>query len=113
MEAYNYTTEPTILSDSRVRKKVFAKLVWQEKDLATKMLGFEYSDMLTPNAIYDLENDFPAVFYFCGYFGFALYLLFFCLFYLDNPPRFCPGGAPDKRGRTQKEPRRTFQRKIS
>ena len=52
MEAYNYTTEPTILSDSRVRKKVFAKLVWQEKDFATKMLGFEYSDMLTPNAIY-------------------------------------------------------------
>lgn len=80
MEAYNYTTEPTILSDSRVRKKVFAKLVWQEKDFATKMLGFEYSDMLTLNAIYDLENDFPAVFYFCGYFGFALYLLFFAYF---------------------------------
>lgn len=77
MAAYNYTTEPTILSDSRVRKTTFARLVWEEKDLFTRILGFEYSDMLMGGATYDLENDFPAVYYFCGYGGFALYMLFF------------------------------------
>lgn len=80
MKAYNYTTEPSILSDSRVRKSTFARLVWEEKDLPTRLLGFEYSDMLMGDATYDLENDFPAVFYFCGYLGFGLYLLFFAWF---------------------------------
>lgn len=77
MAAYGYTTEPSILSDSRMRKSIFAKLVWEEKDFTTRLLGFEYSDMLMGGEIYDLENDFPAVYYFCGYLGFGLYLLFF------------------------------------
>ena len=77
MAAYNYTTEPTILSDSRMRKSIFAKLVWEERDFTTRLLGFEYSDMIMGEDIYDLENDFPAVYYFCGYIGFGLYFLFF------------------------------------
>ena len=80
MDAYEYTSEPSILSDSRVRKSMFAKLMWQEKDFATHLLGFEYSDMVYDGVIYDLENDFPAVFYFCGYIGFALYMAFLALF---------------------------------
>ena len=76
MAAYNYTTEPTILSDSRMRKSIFAKLVWEERDFTTRLLGFEYSDMIMGEDIYDLENDFPAVYYFCGYIGFGLYFLF-------------------------------------
>lgn len=77
MAAYNYTSEPSILSDTRVRKSTFAKLVWEEKDFATRLLGFEYSEMQMGGDNYDLENDFPAVYYFCGYLGFGLYLLFF------------------------------------
>ncbi len=80
MAAYNYTVEPTILSDSRLRKGVFAELMWEEKDFLTQCLGYEYSDMLMGGAIYDLENDFPALFYFCGYVGFALYMLLFVFF---------------------------------
>ena len=38
----------------------------EEKDFLTRLLGFEYSDMIYGDTIYDLENDFPAVFYFCG-----------------------------------------------
>ena len=34
----------------------------------------------TGHNIYDLENDFPAVFYFCGYIGFGLYMVFLALF---------------------------------
>jgi len=80
MEAYHYTSEPSILSDTRVRKATFSKLMWQEKDLPTHLLGFEYSDVLMGTTTYDLENDFPAVYYFCGYVGFGLYLLFFVYF---------------------------------
>ena len=80
MDAYNYTVQTNQLSDTRVRKAIYAQLVWEEKDLLTKLLGFEYSDMLAGGSIYDLENDFPAVFYFCGYIGFGLYLLFFAYF---------------------------------
>lgn len=80
MEIYNYTSEPTILSDSRIRKSMYAELMWQEKDFLAHLLGFEYSDMVYDGTIYDLENDFPAVFYFCGYIGFGLYMLFLALF---------------------------------
>lgn len=80
MEIYNYTSEPTILSDSRIRKTMYAELMWQEKDFLTHLLGFEYNDMVYDGTIYDLENDFPAVFYFCGYIGFGLYMLFLALF---------------------------------
>lgn len=80
MDAYNYTVQTNQLSDTRVRKAIYAQLVWEEKDFLTKLLGFEYSDMLAGGSIYDLENDFPAVFYFCGYLGFGLYLLFFAYF---------------------------------
>lgn len=80
MDAYNYTVQTNQLSDTRVRKAIYAQLVWEEKDLLTKLLGFEYSDMLAGGSIYDLENDFPAVFYFCGYIGFGLYMVFLALF---------------------------------
>ena len=80
MDAYDYTSEPTILSDSRIRKSMYAKLMWQEKDFLTHLLGFEYSDMIYGDTNYDLENDFPAVFYFCGYIGFTLYMAFLALF---------------------------------
>lgn len=80
MEAYDYTSQATYLSDSRLRKNAFAALVWEEKDFLTRLLGFEYSDMVVGDTIYDLENDFPAVYYFTGYVGFGLYLLFFAYF---------------------------------
>lgn len=80
MDSYGNTTEPSILSDTRVRKTTFNKLIWQEKDFATRLFGFEYNDVIMDGTIYDLENDFPSVFYFCGYIGFGLYMLFFVYF---------------------------------
>lgn len=80
MQAYHHTDLSSVLSDTRERKLNFARLVWQEKDVLTHFLGFEYSDFLYGDAIYDLENDFPAVFYNTGYIGFALYLAFFGVF---------------------------------
>lgn len=75
MSAYHYSASSGALSDLRLRKTNYAKLVWRECDLPTKLLGFEYSKMLHNGNVYDLENDFPAVYYNCGWLGFALYLL--------------------------------------
>lgn len=77
MEVYRYSANSAILSDLRLRKTSYAKLVWNECDLPTKILGFEYSQMLHGGNVYDLENDFPAVYYNCGWLGFALYLAIF------------------------------------
>ena len=81
MQAYEHTDLPSVLSDSRQLKLNFAKLIWQEKDALTHLLGFEYNDYLLGDSIYDLENDFPGVFYNTGYLGFALYLIFFAVFF--------------------------------
>lgn len=81
MEVYEYTDMPSSLSDVRQCKLNYAQLVWHEKDTLTHFLGFEYSDFLLGENIYDLENDFPGVFYGVGYLGFALYLLFFAVFF--------------------------------
>lgn len=75
MAAYHYSASSGALSDLRLRKTNYAKLVWAECDLPTRILGFEYSQMLHNGSVYDLENDFPAVYYNCGWLGFALYLL--------------------------------------
>lgn len=83
MEAFEYTDSSEVLSNTRRIKLNYAKLVWQEKDTLTHFLGFEYKDFILGDTIYDLENDFPSVFYNMGYLGFAIYMLFIALlFYL-------------------------------
>ncbi len=77
MEAYGYSTTASTLSDFRVMKSLFSQMVWEEKDLCTRLLGYEYSEVVVGGTIYDLENDFPAIYYFFGYMGFALYMLVF------------------------------------
>lgn len=77
MSVYHYSANSASLSDLRLRKTNYARLVWEECDLPTKLLGFEYSQVLYNGNVYDLENDFPAVYYNCGWLGFALYLSLF------------------------------------
>ena len=80
MEVYDYASASYILSDLRLHKSMYAELMWQEKDFLTHLLGSEAQDMIANGVNYDLENDFPAVFYSCGYVGFAFYILFILLF---------------------------------
>lgn len=77
MDAYRYSTSSGVLSDFRVMKSLFSQMVWEEKDFATRLLGYEYSEVVVGGTIYDLENDFPAIYYFFGYIGSALYMLVF------------------------------------
>lgn len=81
MEIFDYSSSSSVLSNFRTLRLNYAKLVWQEKDTLTHFLGLEYSDFLLEDTIYDLENDFPSIFYTMGYLGFTLYMLFFALFF--------------------------------
>lgn len=73
MELYDYTLRPQELNDSRVRKVIALRLVWEEQDALTHFLGFEYANVRIGDNIYDPENDFPALLFYYGYLGTALY----------------------------------------
>lgn len=76
---YGVTPSAQTLSDVRFKKTVYAKCVWENSDNLTKIVGFEYTNM-NLGECFDLENDWPAIFYYCGYLGFALYVLFILSF---------------------------------
>lgn len=79
-EKYNYSTVSAELLDAREKKNIFAELAWEESDFLTRCFGYEYSTLVTAEEIYDLENDFPSVFYYSGYVGFGVYILFMAYF---------------------------------
>ena len=76
---YGFTTDAEKLIDVRVMKTSFAALIWDECDTVTKLVGFECSRQCL-NGSYDMENDWPALFYYTGYVGFTLYALFILYF---------------------------------
>lgn len=76
---YGVTPAAYEISDMRLKKLIYAHLLWEESDLLTKLVGFEYTQIDTGES-YDLENDWPAIFYYYGYIGFALYILFIAFF---------------------------------
>ena len=72
---YRFNTNAAQLIDVRRMKTTYASLVWDEKDSLTHILGYEPSDMWY-GAKTDLENDWPAMYYYYGYLGFGMYMLF-------------------------------------
>lgn len=76
---YNMTTSVGRLIDVRVMKTTYASLIWDECDTLTKLVGFEATDVCG-NRHYDMENDWPALFYYYGYVGFGLYVAFILYF---------------------------------
>ena len=79
---YRMSTDVAKLIDARVMERNYADMVFQDSDPATKLVGFEVSEM-GPNGYdgsYDMENDWHAVFYYYGYLGFALYIGFVLYF---------------------------------
>ena len=80
MEQYEYSTAPEILYNNRVKKLTALELIWQDQDFLTKLLGFEYAESHFSDSAYDPENDFPALLYYYGYLGCALYVLFCAYF---------------------------------
>ena len=82
VEAYHYSASAADMINLRLTKNTFAKLIWEESDFFTHLFGFEYSNMVYNDFVYDLENDFNAILYYYGYVGFAMYLAFFLYFLL-------------------------------
>ncbi len=67
-----------ILSDNRYKKRLNARIIFEESDLTTKLFGIDYSYISIDSN--DLENDFSAIFYYYGYVGFVLYASFILYF---------------------------------
>ena len=80
-EALDYTTDASVLANSRSKKITVATMVWEDSDLLTHLFGYEYESLVFGGEIFDLENDFPSLFFFYGYVGFALYVGFLLYFF--------------------------------
>ena len=57
-------------------------MIWEESDILTKMVGFQYPEMQFKNDNFDLENDPPAILYYYGYLGAALYVVLFLVLFI-------------------------------
>ncbi len=69
-------------ADVRLRKIIYASLVWEDTDTLTKFVGFEQGAMQIDGETYDLESDLPALYFYYGYIGFALYMGLVAYFWL-------------------------------
>lgn len=85
---YNYSIDSFILSNTRMQKKVVARLIYDEEDLLSHLFGFEFTKInnFEDNdkiITYDLENDITALFYYCGYIGVILYFGFIAFYIIE------------------------------
>ncbi len=78
---YDMTTNVKRLIDVRVMERSYSAMIFEDSDLLTKLVGFEVSNVGFEGT-YDMENDWPAIFYYYGYLGFALYIGFLFVFLL-------------------------------
>jgi len=92
-ERYEFTKDVSVLTDVRKNKREYAQMKFEDANDLSRIFGYEYitlvkyyetedanGNIIVKEEIYDLENDFPAVFYYSGYAGFALYILFLAYF---------------------------------
>ncbi|MCR5577265.1 MAG: O-antigen ligase family protein [Oscillospiraceae bacterium] len=79
MAKYDFTIDTTILLNTRILKRNFVSLMWDHSDTLTKLFGIDCSAAWLLGGV-DLENDWPAIFYYYGYVGFAAYAAFILYF---------------------------------
>lgn len=66
------------LSDNRLVKRTYAKIIFDNSDMLTKLVGFNQGEIEKYGM--DIENDITAIFYYYGYIGFTLYMAFIIVF---------------------------------
>ena len=76
---YDMTTDVNRLINTRVMKIAYSDMIWEDSDFLTKLVGFEVSE-IGFDGIHDLENDWPAIYYYYGYLGLGLYGAFVLYF---------------------------------
>lgn len=88
MAAYDYTDDPAVLSDQRLRKRTFCRLLMEDAPLLGHIFGLEVGDMRVPMVVSDdfgktwyqgyqvndVENDFLGIYYLLGWTGLLLWL---------------------------------------
>lgn len=79
MDAFDFTTDAATLINTRNIKSAYVRLMWNHSDTATKLFGLDISSIWLNGGV-DLENDWPAIFYYYGYVGFAAYAVFILYF---------------------------------
>lgn len=72
VEAMKPYLSASALSDTRLCKRINAKIEFNDSDFATKILGIGYSRI--DNNSLDLENDITAIYYYYGYLGLIAYM---------------------------------------
>lgn len=68
------------LSDNRLVKRIYAKIIFDNSDTLTKVVGFNHGEIEKYSM--DIENDITAIFYYYGYLGFTLYIVFLSSFFI-------------------------------
>ena len=76
LEEYGWMPDSYTMADVRLQKRIYAKLLWEDSDILTKLVGMEFTQMKDS----DLENDYAAIYYYYGYLGMGLYILFLIYF---------------------------------
>lgn len=79
IQKYDFTTDAKTLINVRQIKSTYASLMWDHSDSLTHLFGIDVSDIWLTGKC-DLENDWPAIFYYYGYVGFAAYAGFILYF---------------------------------
>lgn len=88
-EAYNYSLDPTILSNTRLMKIRFCELLMEESGTASHLFGLNLKEMtftrldkdgLPTTDNYDVENDLHGVYFLTGAVGLGLMILFLLFF---------------------------------
>lgn len=80
VEKYDYSVDVSDIISNRELKVNYGRLVMDEKNTLTRLFGFEYMDYIYDGEVYDPENDFPAIYFSCGYVGLAMYIGFILYF---------------------------------
>lgn len=76
---YDFTTDAKTLIDVRQIKSTYAALLWDHSDFMTHLFGIDVSDIWLTGSC-DLENDWPAIYYYYGIVGFGAYAGFILYF---------------------------------
>ena len=77
---YDYTTDASIISDVRLEKLNYCRMLFEDSGIGTKLFGTELSSMYFEQWNHDVENDFHGIYYLCGGVGLCLMVLFFLWF---------------------------------
>lgn len=80
-DAYDKSLDPTVLTDARLEKITYLRLLMRERPLCG-FFGINLSDMTSNGKNFDCENDFHGIYFLCGGAGLLLLILFIVVHFL-------------------------------